>query len=130
VAFGPKNMCGMALLDMSVKQGIQQIQYLMDHLFSRDPVGNLMLVALRSLQLESGSGLHLLENPGKWVPYLTPCWLTSVRQFLNSHKIKIKVASAKNVPLSKDNDHHIMNETCKLGFHNSLISMQFACTYK
>jgi hypothetical protein len=78
VAFGLKDMCGMALLGMSVKQGIRQIHYFMDHLFSRDPVGNLMLVALRSLQLESGSDLHLLENPGKWVPYLTSCWLTSV----------------------------------------------------
>jgi hypothetical protein len=50
VAFGLKDMCGMALLGMSVEQGIRQIQYFMDHLFSRDPVGNLMLVALRSLQ--------------------------------------------------------------------------------
>jgi hypothetical protein len=65
-----------ALLDMSVEQGIQQIQYFTNHLFSRDPVGNLMLIALQSLQLESGSGLHLLENPEEWVSYITSCWLT------------------------------------------------------
>jgi hypothetical protein len=58
-------MCGMALLGMSVEQGIRQIKYFMDHLFSKNLVGNLMLVALRSLQLESGSNLHWLENPGK-----------------------------------------------------------------
>jgi hypothetical protein len=103
----------------------------MDHLFSRDLVGNLMLVALRSLQLESGSGLHLLENPGEWVPYLTPCWLTSVRHSLNSHKIKIKVASAKRVPLSQDNDHHMMDKVCKLGVYNDsqLFDINAVCMY-
>jgi hypothetical protein len=28
VAFGPKDLCGMALLDMSVKQGVRGIQHL------------------------------------------------------------------------------------------------------
>jgi hypothetical protein len=44
------------------------IQHLTDHLFSRDSVGNMMLIALWSIQLESGCGFHLLDNPSKWVP--------------------------------------------------------------
>jgi hypothetical protein len=72
VAFGPKALCGMALLDMSVEQGVHQVQHFTDHLFSRDLVGNLiMIIALRLLQLESGCGFHLLENPDEWVPYIT-----------------------------------------------------------
>jgi hypothetical protein len=46
VAFGPKDLCGMALMDMSVEQGIQGVQHFTDHLFSRDSVGNLILIAL------------------------------------------------------------------------------------
>ena len=81
VAFGPKDLCGMALLDMSVEQGVRGVQHFTDHLFSRDSVGNLILIALRSLQLESGCGFHLLEHPSEWVPYITSCWLTSIRDF-------------------------------------------------
>jgi hypothetical protein len=83
----------MALMDMSVEQGLRQVQQFTDHLFSRDSVGNMILIALRSLQLESGCGFHLLGNPSEWVPYITPCWLTSIHEFLSRSKITIKVAS-------------------------------------
>jgi hypothetical protein len=33
VAFGPKDLCGMALMDMSIEQGIHGIQHFMDHIF-------------------------------------------------------------------------------------------------
>jgi hypothetical protein len=46
VAFGPKDLCGMALMDISVEQGIQGVQHFMDHLFSWDLVGKLILIAL------------------------------------------------------------------------------------
>jgi hypothetical protein len=110
VAFGPKDLCGMALLDMSVEQGVHGVQHFTDHLFSRDSMGNLILIALRSLQVESGCGFHLLENPGEWVPYITSCWLTSIQDFLNQNKIKIKVASAQQEHTSQANDCHVMDE--------------------
>jgi hypothetical protein len=46
VAFGPKALCSMALLDMSIEQGVRQVQHFTDHLFSRDSVGNLIMIAL------------------------------------------------------------------------------------
>jgi hypothetical protein len=94
VAFGPKDLCGMALMVMSVEQGIQGVQHFTDHLFSRDLVGNLILIVLQSLQLESGCGFHLLESPSEWVPYIMECWLTSIWDFISRQKITIKVASA------------------------------------
>jgi hypothetical protein len=97
VAFGPKDHCGMALMDMSVEQGLWQVQHFTDHLFSCNSVGNMILITLRHLQLEFGCGFHLLEIPSKWVPYITPCWLTSIREFLSRNKITIKVASACQV---------------------------------
>jgi hypothetical protein len=91
VAFGPKDLCGMALMDMSVEQGIRGVQHFMDHLFSRYLVGNLILIALRSLQLESGCGFHLLESPSKWVPYIMECWLTSIRDFISQQKLQSRL---------------------------------------
>jgi hypothetical protein len=78
VAFGPKDFCGLALIDMSVKQGIHGVQHFMDHILSWDSVGNMILIALQSLQVESGCVFHLLEQPDEWVPYITSCWLTSI----------------------------------------------------
>jgi hypothetical protein len=36
VAFGPKDLCGMALLDMSVKQGIRGVKHFTNQVFSKD----------------------------------------------------------------------------------------------
>jgi hypothetical protein len=41
----------MALLDLSVEQGVHQIQHFMNHIFAEDSVGNLILISLHSLQL-------------------------------------------------------------------------------
>jgi hypothetical protein len=109
VAFGPKDLCGMALMDMSVEQGIQGVQHFTDHLFSRDSVGNLILIALQSLQLESGCGLHLLKSPSEWVPYIMECWLTLIQDFISRQKITIKVASARLVQTSQAHDCHVMD---------------------
>jgi hypothetical protein len=81
----------------------------MDHLFSWDSVGNLILIALRSLQLESGCGFHLLASPSAWVPYITECWLISIRDFISRSKIMIKVASAQLVHMSQEHDCHVMD---------------------
>jgi hypothetical protein len=39
VAFGPKDLCSMALLDMSVEQGVRGVQHFTDQVFSKDSVG-------------------------------------------------------------------------------------------
>jgi hypothetical protein len=118
IAIGQKDLCGMALLDMSVEQGVRGIQHLTDHLFSRDSVGNMMLIALQSLQLESGCGFHLLENPSEWVPYIMSCWLTCIQDFLDKSKITIKVASAQCVYISREHDRYVMDEIQKLGVYD------------
>jgi hypothetical protein len=118
VAFGPKDLCGMALMDMSVEQGIRGVQHFTDHLFSRDSVGNMILIALRSLQIESGCGFHLLESPSEWVPYITECWLTSIWDFISRSKITIKVVSARLVRTSRQHDCHVMDAIRQLEIYD------------
>jgi len=79
----------------------------------------LIVIALRSLQIESGCGVHLLEDPSEWVPYITACWLTSIRDFLDRNNIKIKVTSARLVPTSREHDRYIMDEIRKLGIYDN-----------
>jgi hypothetical protein len=63
----------MALMDMSIKKHVHQVQQLMDHCFAGDSIGNLILIALHCLQLKSGCGFHLLEQPSEGVSYITQC---------------------------------------------------------
>jgi hypothetical protein len=60
-----------------------------------------------------------LENPSNWIPYITPCWLTSIQDFINKSKIKIKVVSAQLVPTSRKQDRYIMDEIQQLGTFNN-----------
>jgi hypothetical protein len=77
------------------------VQHFTDHIFSRDLVGNMILIALWSLQVESGCGFHLLEHPDEWVPYITPCLLMSIHDFISWNKIMIKVESTHLIPASQ-----------------------------
>jgi hypothetical protein len=87
----------------------------MDHVFAKDSVGDLILIELRSLQIESGSGIHLLEDPTVRLPYLTACWITSMRDFMARHSITMEVTQAKIVPLSREGDCHLMDRFRELG---------------
>ena len=46
VAFGSKYLCRLALLDLNVEQGIQQIHDFMNHTFAQDTVGTMMMIEL------------------------------------------------------------------------------------
>ena len=110
VTFGPKDMCGLALLDISIDQGICQIQHFMNHVFATNSVGNLIIIALRCLQLEVGCSFHILEHPAEYLPYITSCWLTSIRDFLARHMISLEVTSARLIPICQVNDRHLMDD--------------------
>ena len=109
VTFGSKELCGLGLLDLSIEQGVRQISHFLDHVFAQDSIGNMILIELRHLQLESGSGIHLLEFPSVDFPYLTPCWLISMREFMARHSIQLTVAKARAVPLAREHDSYLMD---------------------
>jgi hypothetical protein len=115
VAFGLKDLCGLALLDLSIEQGVWQICHFMHHTFMQDMVGNMITIELCSVQLESGSGWHLLACASYYVPYLIPCWLTSLRDYLACHEIKLEYTDAKVLELRREGDSYIMDEIWSLG---------------
>ena len=115
VTFGPKDMCRLALLDISIDQGIRQIQHFMNHVFAANSVGNLIIIALQCLQLEVGCSFHILECPDEYLPYITSCWLTSIligfpASVAIRHKISLEVTSARLIPICRANDRHLMDD--------------------
>jgi hypothetical protein len=82
IRHGPKALGGLELYDVRTEHGIDQIKYLRNAIFSDSPTGKLLRISLQYRQLKAGTGQSLLENPTVELPYLTPCWLLSVRAFL------------------------------------------------
>ena len=82
IRHGPVSMGGLDLLDLRTESGIAAIKLLRDSIFSDSETGKMILINLYYSQLESGLGTPLLVDPTISVTYLTPTWLTSIRQFL------------------------------------------------
>jgi hypothetical protein len=61
-------------------------------------------------QLEAGVGDLLLEKPDLHLPYLTPTWLLSMRQYLYCHNMTISVSNAFTIPLRSGSDQYIMQQ--------------------
>ena len=64
---------------------------------------------VKYLQIESGISKPLLEHPGISISYLTPTWITSVRQCLPQHNLSISPAETIMIKFRGPNDRCIMN---------------------
>lgn len=49
-------------------------------------VGQLLLMSLKASQLEAALPNKLFEEPSLEIPYLTPTWVLSMRQYMFNHK--------------------------------------------
>jgi hypothetical protein len=75
--------------------------------------GVLLRLNMQYLPLEAGVDKLLLERPDIHIPYLTPTWLPSLRQFLFCHNMTITVSDSYTIPLGSDTDQYIM-QMCHL----------------
>jgi len=105
VAFGRKELCGLTLLDLNMEEGVQKMMDFMNNVFASTSVGNKMLIELHHLQLESGSGYPSIQ-----IPYLTPCWITAMREFMAQNHLKVEVTKAKVLPLCRDGNRYLMDD--------------------
>jgi hypothetical protein len=93
VRFGPVSMGGLGLLDLRTESGIAMLQYFRHEVYGQTQVGQLLLIQLQTSQLESGIPYPLLEEPTRLIPYLTPNWVLSLRQFLSNHNLSITMTN-------------------------------------
>ena len=108
IRHGPLEFGGLDIYDLRTEAGIESVKYCRDALFSGSETGKLIRLNLHSSQLESGIGPPLLQHPNIHVPYLTPTWILSLRQFLYCHNISLTITDAPTVQLKSKSDQYIM----------------------
>ena len=70
-------------------------------------IGKMILINLHYSQLEAGIGEPLLEHPTISLSYLTPIWITSIRQFLYQHNLQLTLTDAPTLSLQSKRDQFI-----------------------
>ena len=108
IRHGPKDMGGLGLMDLRTECGIEMIKYFRNSVYSDNQVGRLLLIQLQASQLESGLPILLLEEPNVLIPYLTPTWILSMRQYLSNHNLTITLTSVLPLQLRTSTDQFIM----------------------
>ena len=68
-----------------------------------------MLLHVKYSQIESGLSEALLDHPAKHIPYLTPTWITSIRQFIFVNNLRITLTDSLKICLRGKHDQCIMN---------------------
>ena len=108
-AFGPIEFGGLALFDLHTEQGVLQIKMLMEHVYHSTETGKLIMIEISHLQMESGISQPILTNLLQSIPYITPCWITSLRDFLYIHNISLEFTDGWNHRLTRQHDRFIMD---------------------
>ncbi|KAI2511178.1 hypothetical protein MHU86_3143 [Fragilaria crotonensis] len=89
IRYGPAELGGLDLLDLRTELGISTLKYMRNEIYSNTEAGKLMLLNVKYSQIESGMSEPILEYPGIQISYLTPTWITSIRQFIFQHNLTI-----------------------------------------
>ena len=108
--YGPLELGGLALYDLRTELGIETLKFLRDSLYSDSEAGNLIRINLDYSQREAGVEYHLLEKPDRYISYLTPSWVMSIRQFLGNNKMHLTVSGAHIDSLKGPQDAYIMQD--------------------
>ena len=109
IRHGPEALGGLELMDISTESEIERIKFFRHAIYSQSEVGKLLLINVQTSQLESGISFPLLEQPKIQIPYLTPTWTTSLRDFLALHNISITLTDQIQSPSNTASDSFIMN---------------------
>ena len=97
------------LMDISTESGIGRIKFFRHAIYSRSEVGKLLLINFQTSQPEAGIALPLLEQPNIQIPYLTPAWTTSLRDFHALHNISVTLTDQGQSPSKSASDSYIIN---------------------
>ena len=116
IRHGPDLMGGLNLIDLRTECGISMINYLRHAIHHQSQVGKLILIRLATSQLESGLPNLLLEEPSLHIPYLTPVWILSLRQYMSNHNVTITLTQASGAQLQSPSDSFIMDLTRLKGY--------------
>ena len=109
VVFGPISMGGLGLHDLYVEQGVRQISNLVGHLRQASETGRMMTIEHEWCQVQSGTGVNLLELPQRGDEYVDSCWIMSIQRFLVEHNRRIELTDTHHPQPLCDHDEFIMD---------------------
>jgi hypothetical protein len=109
IRHGPLELGGLNILDLRTELGISNLKFLRTAIYTGSEAGKLLIMSLKYSQIEAGVPFNLLEQPNVTIPYMTPTWITSVRQFLFQHNISVNVTDTLRIRYSNQHDCCIMD---------------------
>ena len=110
VRHGPIELGGIGLYDLRTEAGLEALKFFRNALYTNSEPGKLIRMSLEYSQRESGIGSALLQYPGIHLPYLTPSWVMSLRQYLFTHNMQVQVTDIHIDQLQSSTDEYIMNK--------------------
>jgi hypothetical protein len=108
IRHGPISLGGVDLYDLRTEAGLEAIKYMRNAIYSQSEAGKLILTNIHYSQLEAGITQPILEHPEIHLAYLTPTWITSIRQYLHCHNLTITLTATHDILLREKNDQIIM----------------------
>jgi hypothetical protein len=110
IRHGPLELGGFNLINLRTELGICNLKFLRTAIYNGSEAGKLLIMmSLKYTQLEAGVLFPLLTKPSINIPYLTPMWITSVRQFLYQHNITVNITDTLQIRYSNQMDRCIMD---------------------
>ena len=106
---GPTLYAGLDLIDLKTESGIYLLKSLRDSIFSDKEHGRMMITSIKTSQLESGLSDNLLQCPNISISYLTPTWVTTIRQYLHNHGMTVQLTDQLDMTASCTDDQLIMD---------------------
>lgn len=108
IRHGPVELGGLNIIDLRTELGISNLKLLRTAIYTDSEVGKLLVMSLKYTQLEAGISSNLLEQPGTHISYITPTWITSLRQFLFQHNLSVNITDTLRIRYSNQFDCCIM----------------------
>ena len=109
VCWGPLEFGGLTLRDLFTEQGTLRIKSLMEHVYNNTETGQMIMIALQSLQMEAGISAHLLTDPTPLLVYTETCWISATRDFMASNQLSLEFKNSWNFRIARDNDAFLMD---------------------
>ncbi len=114
--FAPTTLFGCGLLDLRLEQGLSHLQALLDYVGTDHKVGRVMIISLRTLQIEAGVSFDLLRHPHIHVPHVSECWIIQLRRFCADWNVASQVKANRLPTGCREYDHFLMDRALTLRF--------------
>jgi len=109
VVYAPATVGGLDFRHLGFEQGVQQTLQLVKHMRAASTNGSLYRSLIDAYQIHSGLPQPILEDT-RTLPWSSPGWMTSIRQFLQDTGTKILLSDPWTPRPRRINDRNIMED--------------------